>query len=65
MPYKVKVPGMMGVPITFLHRYCPEQFRIAGEAKHGSDGQFDLFKPSLKGKEVFTRILIIRKEETE
>ena len=23
-------PGMMGVPITFLDKYCPEQFKIVG-----------------------------------
>ena len=48
----------MGVPITFLHKYCPEQFEILGELKHGSDNEYDLAKPIVDGKELFTRIII-------
>lgn len=48
----------MGVPITFLHKYCPEQFEILGELKHGSDNEYDLAKPIVDGKELFTRIVI-------
>lgn len=48
----------IGVPITFLHRYCPEQFEILGELKHGSDSTYDLAKPIVDGKELFTRIVI-------
>ncbi len=29
-------PGMMGVPITFLDKYSPEQFEIIGMAKRGA-----------------------------
>ena len=29
-------PGVMGVPLTFMDKYCPEQFRILGLA--GKDG---------------------------
>ena len=29
--------GDMGVPITFLNKYCPEQFEIIGHA-HGDAG---------------------------
>lgn len=50
--------GKMGVPITFLHKYCPEQFEILGELKHGSDNEYDLAKPVVDGKELFTRIVI-------
>ena len=28
--------GVMGVPITFLDKYCPEQFEIVGIAKRGA-----------------------------
>lgn len=28
--------GVMGVPITFLDKYCPEQFEIIGMAKRGA-----------------------------
>lgn len=52
--------GIMGVPITFLKYHNPRQFRIVGEANHGSDNPFDLFKPKIHSKETFKRILIQR-----
>ena len=52
--------GIMGVPISFLGKHNPEQFEIIGEANHGSDNQYDLFKPIVDGKELFPRILIRR-----
>ena len=53
--------GIMGVPITFLDKYNPEQFEIIGVANHGSDNIYDLFKPTLNNKEIYTRILIKHK----
>ncbi len=53
--------GIMGVPITIVNRYNSEQFEIIGEANHGSDNEFDLFKPTIDGKEIFKRILIRRR----
>lgn len=53
--------GVMGVPITFLNKYNPEQFEIIGEANHGSDNDFDLFKPTINGELKFKRILIRNK----
>ena len=50
--------GLMGVPISFLDKYCPEQFELIGVANHGSDHEFDLFKPIIDGKEKFKRLLI-------
>jgi hypothetical protein len=55
-------PGIMGVPLTFLKYHNKEQFEIIGEANHGSDNEFDLFKPIVNGKEIFKRILIINKK---
>ena len=55
--------GLMGVPITIINKYNPEQFEIAGEANHGSDNEFDLFKPTIKGKDMFKRILIRRRHK--
>lgn len=59
--------GIMGVPITFLKYHNGFQFEIVGEANHGSDNEFDLFKPRIKGKDQFKRILIrkINDEEKE
>lgn len=54
--------GVMGVPITYLKYHNESQFEIVGEANHGSDNEFDLFKPIINGKEIFKRILIKRKE---
>lgn len=53
--------GIMGVPITIINKYNSEQFEIVGEANHGSDNEFDLFKPTINGKEIFKRILIRRR----
>lgn len=53
--------GVMGVPITFMDKYNPEQFEIIGEANHGSDSEYDLCKPTIKGKQVFKRLLIKRR----
>ena len=52
--------GVMGVPISFLDKYCPTQFRIVGVASHGEDSKYDLFKPTINGALVFKRILIQR-----
>ncbi|WP_461487608.1 DNA (cytosine-5-)-methyltransferase [Phascolarctobacterium succinatutens] len=52
--------GIMGVPITYLKYHNEMQFEIVGEANHGSDNEFDLFKPKIQGKELFKRILIRR-----
>ena len=56
--------GIMGVPITYLKYHNAAQFEIVGEANHGSDNAFDLFKPKINGKELFKRILIRRVAQT-
>lgn len=62
VPFTDAIPcdyeGVMGVPITFLDKYCPEQFQIVGEFNHGCDSKFDLAKPILNGKELYPRIAI-------
>ena len=55
-------PGIMGVPITIINKFNNEQFEIVGEANHGSDNEYDLFKPTINGKELFKRILIRNKQ---
>lgn len=49
--------GVMGVPITFLHKFNPNQFEIVGFRK-GTDGK-DL---SINGKNTYFRILIKNKK---
>lgn len=39
---------MMGVPITFLDKYCPEQFEIIGTSDRGGDGMIDHLKKNHK-----------------
>ncbi len=48
----------MGVPITFLHKFNPEQFEIIGFRK-GNDGK-DL---SVNGKSHYFRVLIRHKKD--
>lgn len=57
VPYVDAIPsdydGIMGVPISFLDKYCPEQFEIIG-SKNGGYLQ-------INGRHPFGRILIKRK----
>ena len=58
--------GVMGVPITFLDKYCPTQFEIAGlmsggkgeNLTNGTDGRAKFY---VNGKGVYARVLIRRK----
>ncbi|MBR1800031.1 MAG: adenine-specific methyltransferase EcoRI family protein [Bacteroidaceae bacterium] len=59
IPYDYE--GLMGVPITFLTKYNPEQFEIVGVLNHGCDSIYDVAKPILHGKELYSRILIRNK----
>lgn len=54
--------GVMGVPISFLDKYNPEQFEILGEFNHGSDSDWDIAKPTISGKDKFKRIAIQRRQ---
>lgn len=54
--------GVMGVPLTYLKYHDEEMYEIVGEANHGSDNEYDLFKPLVNGKETFKRILIKRRK---
>ena len=66
VPFTDAIPsdydGIMGVPITIVNWFNSNQFEIIGEANHGSDSEFDLFKPTINGKLMFKRILIKNKE---
>ena len=69
VPFTDAIPsdyeGVMGVPISFLDKYCPEQFSLVGVANHGKDSEFDLFAPRIAGKEMFKRLLIRIKKGTK
>ena len=53
--------GIMGVPVTWLDKYNPDQFEILGVANHGNDNEYDLFAPTVGGNEVYKRLLIKNK----
>lgn len=51
---------VMGVPITFLDKYCPEQFEIVGLDRYVEDNPNYGHRFNLNGKEMYARILIKR-----
>ena len=62
VPYVDAIPsdydGAMGVPITFLDKYCPEQFEIIGVFNHGSDGPWDFAPARINGIDKYKRLAI-------
>ena len=57
--YKIKIKNpVMGVPITFLDKYCPEQFEIIGIDRYVENNPNYGHRFNLNGKEVYARILI-------
>ena len=52
--------GVMGVPITFLDKYCPEQFEIVGQMMTTKVTEFNFGYPYIDGKKTFARLLIKR-----
>ena len=52
--------GAMGVPISFLDKYCPEQFEILGMDDHRNT-KWRGRGPDLNGKPVYRRIIIRHK----
>jgi len=65
--------GVMGVPITFLDKYNPEQFVIIWTTDRGGDGQLDHLKlpytrydaPVVAGQGKYKRILIRKKVQQQ
>ena len=72
VPYTDAIPndykGAMGVPITFLDKYCPEQFKIIGatesEGRGFSNGLWNensgTSQPLIKGEKKYKRLFLIR-----
>ena len=63
---------MMGVPISFLDKYNPEQFEVIGatesEGKGFSEGLWDekskISQPVVRNERVYKRIFIKLREKT-
>lgn len=52
--------GIMGVPITFLDKYSPEQFEMLGVDRYVADNPCYGHRFTIDGKETYARILIRR-----
>lgn len=50
--------GVMGVPITFLDKYNPEQFEIIGQMANTNVTDTNFGYPFIGGKKIYARILI-------
>jgi len=55
--------GVMGVPITFLDKYNPEQFEIIGIDRYVEDNPNYGHRFKLNNKETYARLLIKKKEK--
>lgn len=53
--------GVMGVPITFIDKYCPEQFELLGDSTYHDECDTPNDINYLKGRMTYRRILIKRK----
>ena len=73
VPFTDAIPadyeGVMGVPISFLSKYSPEQFEIVGcSYDYGRPSGWPEninMSPSVGGVNIYKRILIRHKEETK
>ena len=53
--------GVMGVPITFLDKYNPDQFEILGQMANTNVTDTNFGYPYVNGKKIYARILIKKK----
>ena len=64
VPYTDAIPsdydGVMGVPISFLDKYCPEQFEILGIDRYIENNPIPGKRFTINNEEVYARILIRR-----
>ena len=62
IPFTDSIPsdyeGVMGVPITFLDKYSPEQFDIVGYMANTKVDEYNFGYPFIEGKRKYARILI-------
>ena len=67
VPFSDAIPsdydGIMGVPISFLDKYCPEQFEIIGLDRYTVPKEFLVGgRVAINGKPTYARVLIKRKK---
>jgi len=62
MKYRIKIHNpVMGVPITFLDKWNPEQFEIIGQMANTNIDECNKGYPYINGARKYARILIRRK----
>ena len=57
--------GVMGVPITFIDKYNPEQFEIVGQMATTKVNQFNKGYPYVNGKKILTFRMLTKKQQKE
>ena len=66
IPYTDAIPndytGVMGVPISFMDKYCPEQFSIVGQMANTNVDEYNFGYPFINGARKYARILIRKKQ---
>ena len=66
VPYTDAIPcdyeGVMGVPVSFLDKYCPEQFEILGQMANTNVDEHNFGYPFVNGIRKYARILIRKKQ---
>ncbi len=66
VPFSDAIPsdydGVMGVPITFLDKYCPEQFEIISDSRYHDGCEMADDINVINGKTLYRRILIRKKK---
>lgn len=56
--------GIMGVPITFMNKYNPDQFEIVGQMVTTKIDEFNHGYPYINGNKVYARLLIKNRKIT-
>lgn len=66
VPYTDAIPSdcydVMGVPVSFLDKYCPEQFEIVAQMANTKVDEYNFGYPFINGERKYARILIRRKK---
>ena len=57
----VDYDGVMGVPITFLDKYNPDEFNILGQMANTNITDTNFGYPYVNGKKIYARILLCKK----
>ena len=57
----VDYDGVMGVPITFLDKYNPDEFNILGQMANTNITDTNFGYPYVNGKKIYARIVICKK----